>query len=390
MKKLFAAVTMTVALAAPAIAADPIRIGVLTVDAGPFAFFQAHYTEPMKLAVERINATGGVLGRPLELVMQAHAGTPAAALGAVSRLAQQEKVSFITGFNTSSIALAAGPRMAGLNAILLDVASASDEVVSKSCNSHYFRSSSTDAMAMAVLRSLVKDSGIKTWSTIGQDYAMGHDFAKQFDAVAKEAGAAAQPAVLVPVGTTDFGSQIAQLAAKGSEGLAVTVAGSDGIALAKQQQQFGLFKKYKMVVSNNFTNEIALPAQGDSTVGVYSAMPHVRDMPGAKNAEVVKLFQEKLKRPISTLEAEAWQGIEILRAAIEQARSTDVMAVRNALAKLKTTTIFGEVEMRPDHQLQRPMALVQVEEAGPGKARVATRKILPAAAIAPPVMQNCN
>lgn len=390
MKKLFAAFILAMAVAVPAIAADPIRIGLLTVDAGPFAFFQAHYTEPMKLAVERINASGGVLGRPLELVMQAHSGTPAAALGAVSRLAQQEKVSFITGFNTSSIAMAVAPRMAGLNAILLDVSSSSDEVVNKSCNSNYFRSSSSDGMAMAVLRTQVKDSGIKSWSILAQDYAAGHDFAKQFEAVAKETGATVQPPLLSPLGNADFGTQISQLAAQGSEGLAIYMAGADGIALAKQQQQFGLFKKYKLVVSNYFTNDIALPAQGDSTVGVYTAMPYVHEMPGEKNAEVVKLFQEKFKRPTSNLEAEAWQGIELLRAAIEQAHSTDVPAVRDALAKLKTTTIFGEVEMRPDHQLQRPMALMQVEAAGPGKARMVTRKIMSAAAIAPPVKQNCN
>jgi branched-chain amino acid transport system substrate-binding protein len=280
--------------------------------------------------------------------------------------------------------------MAGLNAILVDASSSSDDITGKSCNSHYFRTSSTDAMVVAALRALVKDSGVKSWSIIGQDYALGHDFARQFDAMAKEAGATAQAPVLSPLGNADFGTHISQLTAKGSEGLAVAVIGSDGIAFAKQQQQFGLFKTYKLVVSMNFTNEISLPAQGDTTVGVYSAVSYVPDLPGAKNADVVKLFQEKFKRPTSFVEADAWQAIEVLRAAIEQARSTDVAAVRNALAKVRTTTIFGDVEMRPDHQLQRPVALVQVEEDGVGKARMVTRKILTAAAVAPPVLQNCN
>lgn len=381
----------TVVLAAQA-QAQAIKVGLMTVDAGPFAFFQAHLIEPVKFAAEQFNAQGGVLGgRRFEIVVQAHAGTPAGALQTAQSLTEQSGVSFLTGFNTSAMALALQPRLPQLNALLLDANASSDELTSKACQSNYFRTSSNDSMQAAVLRSVIRSSGHKTWNLIAPDYALGHDFNKRFRAVVEELGGSVLTTVFAAQGTTDFGSHISQLVAKPAEGLAVVVVGSDGITFAKQQKQFGLFAKFKTVVSSNFTNDIALVGQGDTTVGAYSAISYSPEYPGPKNAAFVKAWVERFKRPPSFIEAEHYQMMEVLKAAIERAGSTDVAAVRKALVGLKANTIFGDVEMRgADHQLMRPMALVQVEAAGEGKGRLALRRLEPAAAVVPPPALNCE
>ena len=71
-------------------------------------------------------------------------------------------------------------------------------------------------------------------------------------------------------GTADFGAKISELGADPAEGLYVTIFGSDAINLAKQQAQFGLFGKYKMVIGNSFVIPQVLPAMGDTTVGRLS------------------------------------------------------------------------------------------------------------------------
>ncbi|HEY4068135.1 MAG TPA: ABC transporter substrate-binding protein [Burkholderiaceae bacterium] len=393
-RKFLAVASAALALAslqAPARAADPIKVGVMLVDSGPLAFILPFYTEPAKLAVEIINAQGGALGRPFEIVTQTHSGTPAGAVTVATKLVQQDGVSFLTGFNTSAAVLALGPKLASLNALLLDGNTTGDDQTGKNCQANYFRSSSSDGMAMNVLRAVVKSSGGKTWNLIVPDYSMGHDFAKRFKGLVEEQGGALQTAVFAPAGTTDFGSFISQLAAKPADGLGVVVLGTDGIAFAKQQQQFGLFAKFKTVVSSNFTNDIVLPSQGDTTVGAYAAQAYAPSMPGEKNAAFVKAFEARFKRPPNYIEADTYQVYELLQAAINKAKSTDVAAVRAALAGLKTTTIFGDVEMRAaDHQLVRPMALLQIAKAGDGKGQAVVRAIEPAATITPPASPDCK
>ncbi|MEO9228516.1 MAG: ABC transporter substrate-binding protein [Devosia sp.] len=372
-------------------AAEPIKIGVLTVDSGPFSFLQSHYIDPAKLAVEEINKNGGLLGRPVELVMQSHAGTPATALAAVARLTQQEKVQFVTGFLTTGMSMAVAPRIESMNALLLDGSASGDDLTTKTCFSNYFRSMGTDSMVMNVLRPLIQKSGAKTWSVIASDFATGHTYASKFEKIVEDSGGSIQTKVFAPLGTADFGSQVAQLAAKPADGLAVFVMGSDGITLAKQQQQFGLFKRFKTVVSSHFTNEISLPAQGDSTVGVFDAQTYSPEFPAALNTAFVGEYRKRFNRPPSYVEAETYQVFELFRAAVLKAQSADVQAVRRAMSGLKTATIFGDVEMRAaDHQLVRPMALLQIEASGAGKGAPVLRNIVAAADVTPAPVLNCN
>jgi ABC-type branched-subunit amino acid transport system substrate-binding protein len=390
-RRALAAAAVAATLHASAWAADTIKVGVMLVDSGPLAFILPFYTEPAKLAIEFLNAQGGALGRPFEIVTQAHSGTPAGAVTVATKLVQQDGVSFLTGFNTSAAVLALGPKLGGLNALLLDGNTTGDDQTGKNCQANYFRSSSTDGMAMNVLRSVVKSSGGKTWNLIVPDYSMGHDFAKRFKSLIEEQGGTVQTTVFAPMGTTDFGSYISQLAAKPADGLGVVVLGTDGTAFAKQQQQFGLFAKFKTVLSSNFTNDIVLGSQGDSTVGAYAAQAYAPSMPGERNAAFVKAFEARFKRPPNYIEADTYQVYELLQAAINKAKSTDVAAVRTALAGLKTNTIFGDVEMRAaDHQLVRPMALLQIVKAGDGKAVSVVRGIEPAVSVTPPASLECK
>ena len=371
--------------------ADPIRIGLLTADSGTLAFLLPHYLEPAKLAVERINAEGGVMGRKLELVQQAYAPTPAGALQAVTRLAQQEKAVVVFGFITSAGSLAVAPRMEALNAIYLDSTSQANDLTTKACNANYFRSTFNDAMNINTLAAEVRRSGAKTWSLLAADYAYGHDFAKSFKALVESMGGTLNTTLFAPMDTADFGSYISQLDAKRTEGLAVLFPGTGGNNFAKQQKQFGLFPKYKVVVSTSFTADIVLPAQGDTVVGVFSSQGFAPEFTGAKTEAFVKMWQDRFKRPPSYIEADTWQAVELIKAAVEKAGgATDPASLRKALSGLKASTVIGEVEMRAaDHQLTRRMALLQVEAAGEGKARMALRAVVPPDQAVPAPVLNC-
>src|SRR5207247_7594367 len=106
-------------------------------------------------------------------------------------------------------------------------------------------------------------------------------------------GGTVQKKLFVPLNTTDFGSYISNLAAKPAEGLAVMFPGGGAIALAKQQQQFGLFAKYKNVLSQFLTNDSLIGAQADTTLRLRTSQEYHWQMPGEQNAAFVKAFEAR-------------------------------------------------------------------------------------------------
>lgn len=166
---------------------------------------------------------------------------------------------------------------------------------------------------------------------------------------------------------------------------------SGGIALIKQQQPFKLFEKYKTVVSASMVNEILIGAHGDASVGLWSAQSYFWNMPGERNAAFVKAFEERYKRKPTYIDADAYLSFDLVHQAILKARTTDVPAVRTALAGLETSTMGGDVEMRAaDHQLLRPLVVVQAVKAGEGKGEIMMKSITPTDKIAPAVSPECK
>ena len=114
-------------------------------------------------------------------------------------------------------------------------------------------------------------------------------------------------------------------------------------------------------------------------------------MPGERNTAFVKAFEARFKRKPTYLDADAYMTFEVLHAAILKAKSTELVAVRTALASLKLASIVGDVEMRAtDHQLLRPLVMLQAVKAGQGKGDFMLKSVEAAAKIAPEPNSECK
>jgi ABC-type branched-subunit amino acid transport system substrate-binding protein len=369
----------------------PIKIGLLTIDSGPFATF-AHLVESAaKAGVDILNAEGGALGRKFELVVQAHSGTPATALAAATKLAQQGGVSVIIGQTLSSHSLALQPKLDALNVLHIDTYAQANDLMTTSCAPNYFRVNTPDSVITAMMREYVKGTGAKTWNMISADYAAGHSFTKMFTELVQSMGGTVQQALFAPLGTSDFGSHISQLA-KPADALVVTLFMSDGQSFAKQQKQFGLFDKYKAVIGNGFATDFQLEAHGDNVLNVVNGLSYSPTLPGARNATFVKEFEQRTKRKPFYTDADVMAALEVFRAGVIKANSTEVPAIRKALEGLKINMIFGEVEMRAaDHHLVRQHGMAQVVRAPDGKSTAFEMKyVKPGAELYPPPSATCK
>ena len=391
MKRIVAVVALTLALQGAAAAEDAIKLGVVNIDGGPYAVSGAFVNDGATFAVEQLNADGGALGRKYELVIQNHDGKPASAIDAAKKLVEQDGVSFFTGLNPSGTSLAIEFKLAGMNALFVDATAASNDLTGKNCTPNYFRIGITDGMQVNTFIELAKESGVKSWDLMMADIAVGHDSAKLFAAAAEARGAAVNKTLFAPITASDLGSYISQLAENPAEGLFTYYPSSGGITFIKQQAPFKLFEKYKMVLSSSMVNEILIGAHGDASVGLWSAQSYFWTLPGEINAKFVQAFERRFNRKPTYIDADAYLAFELVHQAILKAGSTDVPAVRNALAGLKATTIVGDVEMRAaDHQLLRPLIIVQATKAAEGKGEITLRSTLGRDVIEPAVSAECK
>jgi branched-chain amino acid transport system substrate-binding protein len=385
--------TAALALAAPlafAQGAGTIKIGLLLIDSGPFATYAGLMESGAKAAVEMLNAEGGALGRKFELVIQAHSGTPAAAVAAATKLAQQGGVSVILGQTQSSHSLALVPKLDALNVLQIDHYAQSNDLMTKSCAPNYFRINTPDALTTRMMQDFVKSSGAKTWNLISMDYAAGQSFAKAFGDLVGGMGGSVQQSLFSPQGTADFGSYISQLS-KPADALVVTLFMSDGQSFAKQSKQFGLFDKYKMVIGNGFATDFQLEAHGDNVLGVYNSLSWTPELPGARNEKYVKDFERITKRRPFYTDADVMVAMETFRAGVVKAGSEEPAKVRKALEGLRIDTIFGNVEMRgADHHLIRQHGMAQVVKGPNGKNAFQMKVVRPGPEIYPPASPECK
>src|ERR1700722_9345614 len=375
-----------------AFAQATVKIGALLIDSGPLAGLKASQMKAIDLAVDQINAAGGAGGRKVEPVIISYAGTPDSAVDGATRAVQKDGALFITGMATSAVSPALSAKLASLNALMVEVYAQADAMTGKGCNPNYFRVNMSDSMLMNAIGEFLKDKGVRTWDIVAVDYAFGRDSAEKFKTLVKSQGDSIGKVLFVPDGTADFGAKISQLGADPAEGLYVTIHGSDAINLAKQQAQFGLFKKYKMVLGNSFVIPQTLAAQGDTVLGVYQTLGFVPRFPGAQAEAFVRAYQEKYNGELPAYTAaDQYMAIQLMAAAINKANSTDVNAVRAALAGLKTDTVLGGVEVRAaDHQTIRPIAINQIVAGPDGKAAYEIKKIEAGPDIVPPVDPACK
>lgn len=377
----------------PSFAADDtIKIGILLIDSGPLAGLKDTQMKAANLAIEQINAAGGAAGKKLEADFITYPGTPDTAVDGATRAVQKDGANFITGMDTSSVSPALQAKLTSLKALMVEVMANADGLTGKGCTQNYFRVNANDSMIMGAFREFLKDQGVKKWDILAVDYAAGRDSAEKFKALITSQGGTIGKTLFAPSGTPDFGAKISELGAEPAEGLFVTIFGSDAINLAKQQQQFGLFKKYKMVLGNSFVIPQTLPAQGEAVLGVYQNIGFVAGFPGAQAEAFVKTYKEKYNGEVPPYTgADQYAAIQLIAAAIKKANSTDTDAVRTALSGLKAETVLGAIEMRPgDHQAIRQMAISQIAPGADGKPAYQIKKLEAGADIIPPVDPACK
>ncbi len=330
---------------------SPIKIGMVDSTTGNFAVLGQSTIKGAQFAAAEINKKGGVLGRPLQVLVEDDAGSPGTGVDKASRLLDQSQVDFFTGTTSSAVSLSISQYAAAHGKLFVCSGGHVDKLTGPACNWATFRTCSTTwIMTSGNSGTLVKDFG-KKWYFLTTDYAFGHseqdDYTKQVTAL----GGTIVGGALVPVGTPDFSSYLIQVQAAKPDVLCLLLAGDDQINAMKQITQFGINKTTHVAGALFELEQIAALPQA-AHYGSWSFewywdqpnVPHVHDFAKRYAATYGGQYPS----------ARSWFGyasVHAIALATAAAKSTDSVKVAKAMEGL---VLPPEVALQPGTPVYRP------------------------------------
>jgi len=310
---------------------ETVKIGVIEPLTGSVAYNGQAYVSGAKLAVQRRNADGGVLGRKVELVIEDGQCQPANSVNAAEKLIQRDKVVALTGAFCSSATAAVMPVAEKYKLPFLTGVSSKADLTEKGLQ-YFFRSAETDRlMAKTFSKILAEKLQLKTVAYIGVNDDWGRGGVEDFS---KDLGALGVKTVMKEYfdhGTTDFYTLLTKLRASKADGVFVAAETQDGSILVKQFKEFGIQTKIFGVGSWATADFVGLT--GDASEGIYAAVPYASSLPGERNKAFVDMYSASYKEKPGKYGAAGYNALNIMMEAIARAGKTEPDAIRDALRK---------------------------------------------------------
>ncbi len=348
-----------------ALAADPIKIGVLTSFSGTLAPVGQQVKMGIELAAKDINAAGGILKRPILLVFEDDESNPQVAARKAEKLYQQDKVDFITGTIHSGATLALAQIAERNDKLAATTVSYSSNITGAQCNPNMFRVNAHAGMqATALTTWMGKNVKGKRYVVVAPDYEMGKDAGAWFEAGVKKSGGELAGRIDPPLGAKDFSTYFGTLRTSRPDVLITLTPGNDTVRLLSQMKEYGLIDGKLVLagaagaVSRGNIGALQGAAENFLTAAGYS--PDI-DTPQSKKfvAEFKAMFNNTLP---DLFAADSYSVVTLVKGAAEKAGSFETGKLRAAIRNTAWDTPQGRKTMRPgDNQADLDMYIIQVK-----------------------------
>ena len=352
----------TTILSVPASAADPIKIGVVTPLSGTYSPIGQQVRWGLELATKEVNASGGIMGRQIQLMFEDEEANPSVAVQKAEKLFESEKVDFLTGTVNSGSTLAVGQTAERAGKLIATTVSFADSITGDKCSPNVFRVNARAGQQSAALAAWVAKQKPKAKVYfLGPDYEMGRSTVATFKRTIEGLGATSVGEVFAPLDSKDYTQYFGQLRQARPEVLYTSVAGNDTVRLLTQMQDFGLLGNLLVVGASGTVTSQNIGAIGAAANGFTTGVGYSTQIDNPANKKFVAAFNAAYKADPDLYGADSYGLIYFYKAAVEKAQSTATDKVRAAMGDLKWATPQGEKTMRAgDHQAIQPMYVVRV------------------------------
>jgi ABC-type branched-subunit amino acid transport system substrate-binding protein len=304
---------------------EALVVGIVVPETGPYSAQGLDQLRAYRMAIAEINKAGGVLGLPLKASIGDDRTRPASAVQNARRLIEGEHAAVITGGSSSATAVAVSDLCQEKKVVYMAALTHSNETTGASCHAHTFRRYINAHMsAGALARTMLTKYGAGRWFYITADYTWGHSVFQSITEVVESKGATTIKNVLVPVGSSDFGSAFTQALSAKPDVLVISEFGNDMVNALYQAAQFGFTKTTKILVP--LADEYMIAGAGDNFDGVVTSAPfywkyHAAKYPAAE--KFVNNFIRLYGTPPSNGAECAYTSLYEWKAGVERAGSID-------------------------------------------------------------------
>jgi branched-chain amino acid transport system substrate-binding protein len=342
-------------------AQEPIKIGVPVGLSGANSVVAPSVVQAGELAVEEINAAGGVLGRPLELVVADDGSGAQGAQKAFDSLVFQQEVNALISMETSA-ARNAGLPIVNRGQVPFIYTSFYE---GRSCSPWMYVNAWVPEQQVApIVDHFMTEFGAKRFFLIGSDYAFGRgmlEFTRQY---IEDQGGEVLGEEYLPMDGTDWTAIISQLKSANPDALITSTAGgAPNVTLTKQLRAAGVDIPY----GNLAVDEGTAKGMGADAAGIYISASYITGIDSPENKKFLEAMAHKfgdgLKTP-NDLSVPQYEGVYLYKLAVEKAGSTEPEAVIDALDEVSFKGPRGLIQMNKQRHAPLTMYLGQVEADG--------------------------
>src|SRR5918994_1841029 len=303
----------------------PIKIGMPMALTGPLGTVGQQTKRGAELYAKLQNAKGGILGRPIELLIEDTAGNPANCVRKAQEMVERHTCRLFTGITLSSEALAVVPKLAEWDSIFISSDNGDGRLTAESFVPNFFRANISGPMGTRAVSLYLKTAKLEKFYALGLDYAWGHNSVSVFENEVKKSKKEFLGKVFAPTGTKDYSTYITKIRQSGADAVFMVMQGDDNNAFLSQSRQYRLPEKVKLLT------------------------------------EIVELWKKEHNTVPDTFEGEQWQCMKVFEAGITKAGGIEAGKLRPALEDIEIESVKGKVFMRKcDHQGVQQGFMVEV------------------------------
>lgn len=334
------------AFAALPAAAQTFKLGVSATLTGPNAVNGMSTANGLNLALEEINAAGGVGGKKIELVVIDDKGTPGDATNAFDKLIKQDQVLMIFGPTLTPQAEQAWVFSNAQKVVSFGTSLTSNHLTK--FGPYTFRNAVTeDIMTPQSIRAAVAKLGVKKVAAIFQDddaFAQGAYFAATPTFLKEKVSLVAREPFTAK--NKDFAARVARIKSKQPDVLFISSRANDAAEIMIEAKKQGL--DVPVIGNNNFVSRSLYEAAKDAANNVIFTIPWSADFEAPRNQQFMAKYEAKYKVKANHFSALAYDALFIVAEALKKVNSPDLNTartqLRDALADVKYEGATGKVK----------------------------------------------
>lgn len=330
---------------------DVLNMALVVPLQGPAGIFGPSCESCAALAIEEVNAEGGVLGRELNLVPVDGGSEPSVVATEVDALIRAGVVEAVTGWHISAVREAVAPKIGGRVPYAYTALYEGGE----RRPGVFLTGETPDRQLSPTLEWFARSVGVRKWTIVGDDYVWPRGSARAAHRYLRQLGGTVCDEMYVPLGTSEFSGVLRRVEASGCEAVLMLLIGNDAVEFNRAFSASGLDRdvlRFSSLIDEN----VLLASGAENTRGLMTSAGYFEDLATTSCMDFAATYSRRFgpDAPVlNSLGESCYEGVRLLTELMRRARSVEVPSVTAVSEGLAYESPRGTVEVRNRHLRQR-------------------------------------